>query len=378
MHRRAFLKWATALPLAVCLPQIQAAGLAQRVLVLVRLAGGNDGFNTLVPHADPLYYQLRPQVAIPRHQVLDIGQGMGLNPYLQALKPWWDAGQMAWVQGVGYPNASLSHFLSNDIWETAYNVDSEAIQGWVGQALKANSASLHGIAMGDRIGALAGKDCRALAMQSPQVFMSQVSLVEDIAPSHANPALAHITTTQHRLYSAGQQITRKLQHPLNLGGNFASSKIGRDLESVANMILSGVEARVYLVTLDGFDTHANQNNTQSNLLHHLAGALTSFAQAMQRAGCWNEVVVATYSEFGRRVQENHAKGTDHGTASVQLLLGGRVRGGIYGDAPRLDRLDAAGNVQHTVDFRSVYGTLTTHWLGQANPWAQFGTLPLLA
>jgi uncharacterized protein (DUF1501 family) len=378
MKRRDFLRLATALPFMGLLPSMASAkgGTGQRILVLVKLAGGNDGLNTLIPHADPLYYQLRPTVAIPQHQVLDIGQGMGLNPYLQALKPLWDAGQMAWVQGIGYPQGDLSHFRSNDIWETASNASEYLNDGWLARAVSPQ-AGLHGIIMGDQMGPLAGKDCHALAMQSPQVFLSQVSLVEDIQPVRVNPALAHITNIQHQLHGAGQQIGSKLQRPAPLGVNFATSEVGRDLESVAKMIVSGVDALAYLVTLDGFDTHVNQNVTQSNLLHHLAGGLDSFTQAMKRAGRWDDVLVVTYSEFGRRAQENHGKGTDHGTASVQLVLGGKVRGGIYGEAPRLSALDSDGNPHHTVDFRQVYGTVAQRWLGQSNPWAKFGTLPFV-
>lgn len=376
MNRRAFLQWGVATPFLSWLPSsVPASPSQRRVLVLVKLAGGNDGLNTLIPHADPLYYSLRPTLAIPRHQVIDTGQGMGLNPYLKALKPWWDAGQMAWVQGVGYPHGDLSHFRSNDIWETASTAQRAPEQGWLAQTLAGNG--LHGIVMGEQLGPLLGKDCHALAMQSPAVFLSQVSLVDDIVPATVTPALAHLTHTQHQLYAAGQQLGSKLHQPVAVGVPFATSALGRDLESVAQMILSGVDAPVYLVTQEGFDTHSNQVVAHSNLLHHLAGGLDSFARAMQRGGRWNDVVVMTYSEFGRRAQENRGKGTDHGTASVQLLLGGRVRGGIYGDTPRLQELDADGNPQQTVDFRKVYGTLAQQWLGLKNPWAQFGTLPLV-
>ncbi|QTR49861.1 DUF1501 domain-containing protein [Candidatus Thiothrix anitrata] len=377
MNRRAFLQWSAAAPLVGWLPQTAlASSKQQRVLVLVKLSGGNDGFNTLIPHADPLYYSLRPTLAIPRHQVIDTGQGMGVNPYLKTLKPWWDAGQMAWVQGVGYPHGDLSHFRSNDIWETASTAPSAPEQGWLAQTLAARNG-LHGIVMGEQLGPLLGKNCNALAMQSPAVFLSQVGLVEDIAPTNVTPALAHLTRTQHKLYAAGQQLESKLRKPAALGVPFSTSALGRDLESVAQMILSGVNASVYLVTQEGFDTHSNQVVAHSNLLHHLAGGLDSFARAMQRGGRWNDVVLMTYSEFGRRPQENRGKGTDHGTASAQLLLGGRVRGGIYGDAPALHELDANGNPQQTVDFRKVYGTLAQQWLGLQNPWGKFGTLPLV-
>lgn len=382
MNRREFLGLATALPLlgmtlpaSTVLAASTPAPVRQRVLVLVKLAGGNDGLNTLIPHADPQYYQYRPAIAIPRHQVMDIGQGQGINPYLKALLPLWNAGEMAWLQGVGYPHHDLSHFRSSDIWETAALAGEYATAGWLGQLLPQCKAGLHGIVIGESMGPMAGKDCHAIAMRSPQTFLSQVGLLEDVLPVATTPALAHLTNIQHQLYGAGQELEQKLRRPVSLGGDFSTSEIGRDLESVAKMILNGLDAAVYMVTLNGFDTHTNQLATQSNLLHHLAGGLSSFAQAMKRGGRWEDVLVVTYSEFGRRVQENHGKGTDHGTSSVQLVMGGKVRGGLYGDIPRLNDLDADGNLHYTVDFRQVYATLAQRWWGQQqNPWAKFATL----
>lgn len=387
MNRREFLELAAALPLVALLPGTAAFAAsdpvnksnnrAPRTLVLVKLAGGNDGLNTLVPFEDPAYYSARPSIAVLKHQVMPIGQNQGMNPYLKALMPWWQAGQIAWINGVGYPQSDLSHFRSMDIWETAVYGQNYSSLGWLGNILPECKVGLHGIAIGDNLGPLAGKDCYSIAMRSPKTFLSQVGLLDDIATTSVNPTLAHLTNIQHQLYSAGQQLATKLQQPAALGVRFSTSEIGRDLESVATMILSGVDAAVYTVTLGGFDTHSNQVATQGNLLHHLAGALDSFAQAMQRGGRWNDVLLMTYSEFGRRVQENHAKGTDHGTASVQLVMGGRVRGGIYGDTPRLTDLDSNGNMHHTVDFRRVYGTITQNWLQQPNPWNTLGTLPLV-
>ena len=392
MNRREFLELAAMLPLmglastSTTAVQAAAGGAAtpaarttspQRILVLIKLAGGNDGLNTLIPHADPLYYQMRPTIGVLKHQILDIGDGMGMNPYLKTLLPWWNAGQLAWVQGVGYAHGDLSHFRSSDIWETAVSAQNYSSMGWLGTILPGCKAGLHGIAIGDSLGPLAGKDCYSIAMRSPQAFLSQVGLLEDIELASTNPALNHLTTIQRQLYSAGQQLSQKLQRPAAVGVNFASSEIGRDLESVATMILSGVDSAVYTVTLGGFDTHSNQPSVQGNLLHHLAGGLDSFARAMQRGGRWNDVMVVTYSEFGRRVQENHAKGTDHGAASVQLVMGGRVRGGLYGDKPALNQLDNDGNLHYTVDFRSVYGTIAQRWLQQRNPWNQLKTLALV-
>lgn len=346
----------------------------QRVLVLVKLAGGNDGLNTLVPYTDPLYYKHRPNIAVPRHKALDIGQGMALNPYMAALKPNWETGEMAFIQGVGYPHCDMSHFRSCDIWDTGVGVGEYSDEGWLAKVLPGYKKGLHGIVIGESMGPLGGKDCHAVAMQSPQMFLSQISMVDEIPVSHQTPALAHLTNVQRQLYDTGQQLSSKLKHPAPLGVNFSTSDIGRDLESVAKMILSGVDAAVYMVTLDGFDTHSGQINAQSNLLYRLSGALDSFSAAMKKNGRWNDVMLMTYSEFGRRVQENHGGGTDHGAASVQLVMGGQVRGGLYGDAPRLNDLDVDGNLHVTQDYRAVYSTVAQNWLRQNDPWNRFGKI----
>jgi uncharacterized protein (DUF1501 family) len=386
MNRREFLGMAALLPwLGTFSAEALAASATprpnQRILVLVKLAGGNDGLNTLIPYTDPLYYQHRPTIAIQKHQIVDIGQNMGMNPYLKALQPWWAKGNMAWVQGVGYPHGSLSHFRSSDIWDSAADATSYSDVGWLGNLLPGCKPGLHGISIGDSTGPMTGKDCNTIAMQSPQTFLSQIRMLEDMGVGNtlpgSNPVLAHLSNVYQQLHATGAQLSDKLQHPVPVGVNFSTSGVGRDLESIAKMILSGVDATVYMVTLGGFDTHSSQNGVQSNLLHQLAGALDSFAQAMQRGGRWNDVMLMTYSEFGRRVQENHAKGTDHGAASVQLVMGGKVRGGIYGDKPDLAHLDADGNLPHSTDFRKVYGTVAQRWLGQPNPWEQFGTLPFV-
>lgn len=377
MQRRDFLKLSAGASAGCLAPKLAQANNKQRSLLLVKLAGGNDGLNTLIPYQDPLYYQLRPHIAIPKHLVLPLEKQMGLNPYLKALMPWWKRGNIAFIQGLGYANQELSHFSSMDVWETASYPKQYQTDGWLSHILPKYKKGLHGIAMGKTAPVLMGKSCNAITMQSPEVFLSQVSLVEDIQPLHQTPALRHLSQVQHQLYQSGQQLKQKLQRSKPLNIPFSTSQFGRQLESIAKMITQGVDCSVYTIELGGFDTHVNQVNTQSNLLYHLAVGLNSFAQTMQKAGKWNNVLVVTYSEFGRRAKENHGKGTDHGAASTQIVMGGKVRGGIYGTQANLKNLDQYQNTISDLDFRSLYNTIARHWWHQNSPWKNYKTLPII-
>lgn len=396
MNRRGFLKLAGALPAAGLLPELAwaaerkaknetevsehrvASSKRQKVVVLIKLAGGNDGLNTLIPQRDySLYVKHRSATRIPEHKLKEfpLDNGMSVNPYMTSLRRWWEAGDLAWIQGVGYPHGVLSHFRSSDIWETATSAFEHSEIGWLAQVLPQYKQGLHGIILGEGLGPMAGKDCHTIAMQSPHVFLSQVDLVSNIQPiNRGSNALKHVVNIQHQLHAAGQQLKEKMANPPHLTG-FSTSGLGRKLESVAQMILSNVDTAVYKVEHSGYDTHANQLNIHNNLLFELGAALSSFGDTMKQRGRWDDVLVVTYSEFGRRVQENRGGGTDHGTASVQLVMGGRVSGGrVYGENPRLKDLDGDGNLHMTTDFRAVYGTLATRWFGVSNPWSQFGSV----
>ena len=396
MNRRGFLKLAGALPAAGLAPDVfaasrkQAAGEAQtklnttrqrrRVAVLVKLAGGNDGLNTLIPNESSRYKEyksIRQDIAIPEHKLKDfpLDGGMSVNPYMASLKKWRE--NTAWIQGVGYPHSILSHFRSSDIWETASSAFVQSEIGWLTQVLPNYKQGLHGIIIGEGVGPMAGKDCHTIAMRSPTVFLNQVDLVEDVKPKrYQSSALSHVVNIQHQLYDAGRQIKEKMSNPRHLPG-FSTSALGRQLESVAQMIIAGVDTAVYKVEHSGYDTHAKQLNVQNNLLFELSDALDSFAETMKAHDLWDDVIVMTYSEFGRRVTPNRGLGTDHGAASMQIVMGGRVRGDLYGDKPRLKDLDRDGNLHMTTDFRAVYGTLANRWFGVGNPWHEHGTVPFV-
>jgi len=376
MNRREFLHYASMLSVAGMVPELAwATGRPdrhQRIVVLVELKGGNDGFNTLVPFADPLYSEYRPTLAIKERQLVKLDDRMGMHPHFKVLAPLWERGQMAWIQGVGYQNGILSHFRSMDIWDTASNANQVLNKGWLSQVLPKYKKGLHGIALNRgqaQLGPLNSSDLNSVTMQNPRTFLSQTQLIEDVQPSGITPALAKVTRTQHQLFDVGKQIKEKMgKQPVRLPVQFSKGVFGHSLESVAQMILSGIDAPVYKVTQDGFDTHSKQRGAQDNSLYQVTNGLASFAKAMQKGGMWDNVLVVTYSEFGRRAKENRGGGTDHGTASSHFVLGGKVHGGIYGKHPDFSRLDGDGNVQHTVDFRSIYATLAQRWWHQPSPW----------
>lgn len=386
MDRREFLKYAGLVSATGSLltPEMVFASNnahQKKIVVLVELKGGNDGFNTLVPYMDELYYRYRPRIAIKQRQVLSLNKQVGLHPRMKSLMPLWDAGQMAWVQGVGYPRPVLSHFRSMDIWNAASNSNQVIEAGWLSRVLPRYKKGLHGIALNKgqaELGPLFSNNLNSVTMQNPKMFLSQIKRISDVKPNNRTPAIAHVSQTQHQLFKVGDQLGKKMgRNPKRSGVRFSKGVFGHSLESVAEMIINRVDSPVYKVTQDGFDTHAGQRGGQDNGLYQVANGLASFAQSMKQAGLWNNILVVTYSEFGRRAKENRGGGTDHGTASSHMILGGRVRGGIFGGHPDFSRLDANGNVQHTTDFRSIYGTLAQRWWNQPSPWKGHALLPFV-
>ena len=387
MDRRDFLKYAGLISSAGMVPLLTpelvwgAGHGQQRIVVLVELKGGNDGFNTLVPFKDELYYKYRPRIAIKQRQVLRLDDNVGLHPRMKALMPLWNSGNMAWIQGVGYPHPVLSHFRSMDIWDSASNANQFIEAGWLSRVLPRFKKGLHGVALNRgqaELGPLNSSNLNAVTMQDPRTFLSQIKRISDVKPSRLTPAIAHVSQVQHQLFSAGEQIATNMgKSPRRAGVGFSKGVFGHSLESVAEMIINGIDAPVYKVTQEGFDTHSGQRGAQDTGLYTVANGLASFQKAMQRAGKWNDILVVTYSEFGRRAKENRGGGTDHGTASSHMILGGRVHGGIYGRHPDFSRLDANGNVAHTTDFRAIYGTLAQRWWNQPNPWKGHQVLPFV-
>ena len=389
MDRRDFIKYSSLMGMAGLAPELafatQGQPLQKKILVLVELKGGNDGFNTLVPHHEPLYNAYRKNIALQERLTIPLKNTnrRALSPSLKKIAHLWDDKQMAWIEGVGYPNAVLSHFRSIDIWETASDSREVLDNGWLSKVLPRYKKGLHGIAINPGhvdLGPLDSTNLNSVTMQDPYTFLRQSQYIKDVKPSHQTAALAHITNKQHQLHDVSKQINERIRNGTKQRTmKNVKGKLAHSLQSVSAMILNGVDSPVYKVTQDGFDTHANQLHAHNNALYQLASGLASFSDAMKRHNMWDNILIVTYSEFGRRAKVNKSGGTDHGTASSMMILGGKVRGGrLYGKHPDFSNLDENGNVKYTTDFRSVYATIGNRWLRQPTPWiGKFGMIPFV-
>jgi uncharacterized protein (DUF1501 family) len=366
MKRRDFLRATTgAATLAVLAPRValaQPAAGYENLLVLVELKGGNDGLNTVVPYADRTYYSLRPRLAIKREEVLQLDGRTGLNPALAALMPLWQARELAVVQGVGYPRPNLSHFRSIEIWDTASKSEQYLADGWLTRAFAVRPVpqryAADGVVIGSQdLGPLTGTGARAIALTNTAQFERQARMAH---PVHArgNSALSHIMKIEQDV----AQAAAGLQSDHEFKTVFPQGPFGNAVKAAAQVVASPAGVAAVRLTLNGFDTHVNQPNIHANLLKQLGEGLAALKSALGELGRWDRTLVMTYAEFGRRPQENGSNGTDHGTANAHLVAGGRVRGGLYGQPPQLDRLEN-GNLVYAIDFRSLYATALERWWG---------------
>jgi uncharacterized protein (DUF1501 family) len=365
MKRRRFLQGLVLAAAAGSQPLVWAAPGERRLLVLVELKGGNDGLNTVVPYADPRYRALRPRLGVQRDAVLKLTDAHGLHPSLAPLLPIWEAKELAVVQGVGYPEPNLSHFRSIEIWDTASKSDEYLDAGWLARAFAASPSPAGFAAEGVIVGAagmgpLAGAP-RAVALTSPEQFVRAARLAGDRAAEPRNGALAHLLRVENAIVASAQ----KLHAGRVFATSFPAGPFGNAVRTAAQLAANPAGIAVVRITLSGFDTHANQPGVHATLLGQLGEGLASLRQALLEIGRWDEAVVATYSEFGRRPAQNDSNGTDHGTVAPHFVMGGKVRGGMHGSAPDLSRLDGGGNLAHAVDFRDYYATFLQRWWGIA-------------
>lgn len=392
-HRRQFLQSLAGLGLGAVLPlgKQSLAADNKRILVVVELTGANDGFNTLVPYADDAYYRLRPKLGIRSNQLRKIDDQYGFNPGMAGFERLFKEGQMAVVHGCGYDNPSYSHFTSAAYWHTGVPNGGE-VYGWLGRLADAIDPQLtpNFLINIDERQSLAVRAARhvPVVFDDPDrfgrkgLYQSRPLIDTDTRSmaANGNASQQFLEDVAQSARQASAQVRAAWQNyktPVDYG------ILPMDLPKVAAMINAQLPTRIYQTAYrhNAFDTHVHQAEQHQRLLTYVSDGVSGFMQDMKRIGREKDVTIMVYSEFGRRAAENTSLGTDHGTANQVYLLGQALKGGHYGQAPSLTDLNADGNVHHTTDFRRVYATLMSSWMGadsQALLNGKFETLPVFA
>jgi uncharacterized protein (DUF1501 family) len=346
-----------------------------RTLVLVQLSGGNDGLSTVVPYADDLYRGARPELGIAQGDVHVLDDYRGLNRGLERLFATWEAGKLALIEGVGYPDASRSHFASMDVWHAGDPRGRKAGEGWVGRlvarGLEAPVDPNLVIHVGTEVPyALHSRTHPPASFALPQSYRwvggeaevaayAQAVEEEATADEGSDSSLAYLRSMLRSAQGSSERV-RRAAADYRTDVEYPATPLGMALRNVAALLAAEIGTRVFSVELASFDTHTNQRSDHDSLMRTLDGALGAFLEDLGQSEVGRSTVVLAYSEFGRRVKENGTGGTDHGLAGPVLLAGDAVRGGLYGAPASLAELDG-GDLTHTTDFRRVYATLIERW-----------------
>ncbi|HYU20758.1 MAG TPA: DUF1501 domain-containing protein [Chloroflexota bacterium] len=362
-------------------------------LVVLQLTGGNDTINTLVPYGDPLYYDNRSTVRVAEQDVLKIDDGFGFHPSMAAVKPFWDEGKMAIINGIGYPNPNYSHFRSMDIWYTAVP-DTIAIDGWLGKAVRELDPRAENVLTAVNFGrglpralSLAGVPVASVGQLDSYGLLTSLSSVSQrqaalelfsclyddgwndqgappsrqLLPEEIGPVLSYLGRTGLDAQK-GAEILGTALSKYSSTVEYPKTQIAASLKGIAQVKMAQLGTRVFYTSHGSFDTHANQLLVHAQLWTEVSEAVAAFFADLREHDEADDVIMLLWSEFGRRVKDN-GSGTDHGAGGVAFVLGDPVKGGMYGEYPSLNESDLAiGNLQYSNDFRSTYSTILEHWL----------------
>ncbi|WP_046758635.1 DUF1501 domain-containing protein [Kordia jejudonensis] len=378
MKRRDFLKRTSLASTALLLPKflsgfnlLDEAVATGKKLVIIQLSGGNDGLNTIVPFRNDIYYKKRPSLAHQKSNLIGITDEIAFHESLVAHSNLYNNGELCVINNVGYPNPNRSHFRATDIWQTASDADEYLQSGWIGRYLDVSkSKSLDAIEVDDTLSlALKGELTDGIATKDPNIFYktTQAPYFKKVVSHHDDAHLSEhnlgylyktmvtASSSAKYIYETSKTYTSKTTYPNN--------KFSKQLKQVAQFINSGLQTKVYYTSLGGFDTHANQANKQKRLLKVYDEAMAAFIKDLKQQDSFKDTLILTFSEFGRRVQQNAANGTDHGTANQVFLIGSQLKKqGFYNPMPNLTNLDANGDLIYDVDFRKIYASVLNNWL----------------
>lgn len=331
--------------------------IGEQCVLFIQLNGGNDGLNTFIPYLDPLYYEMRPKIALSKDDVIARNREMAFHPALKGFAQIQQNGDLAVIQNVGYPEPNRSHFRSQEIWQTASDSKEYINEGWLGRYLDLQCTT-HTPTAGINIDSidnlsLKGEVPNAITIKDPERFKVKNNTIEPNVLSE-NPVLDFVRKIAHSAVEGSEQIQKALTNTTQ-ENTYPKTGLGKNLAWIGRLIKGNLNSKVYYTSLNGFDTHDNQLGIHRNKLSELNDALFSFYTDMKNAKLLQNVTIVVFSEFGRRVKDN-GNGTDHGTAAPMFIIGGSNKGKVIGNNPNLSDL-VQGDLKHQIDFRSVYATL---------------------
>ncbi|MCX6318362.1 MAG: DUF1501 domain-containing protein [Bacteroidetes bacterium] len=343
-----------------------------KVVVILQLGGGNDGLNTVIPVRNDLYYKARPKLGIAKDKSLLLTDETGLHPALTAFKELYDDGSLGILNSVGYPNPDRSHFRSMDIWHTASQSNEYWTNGWIGRYLDAQCKGCdkptQAIEIDDVLSlSLKGEQVKGIAVKDPRRLYGTANekFFRDVLKNHKDesgdqPVDYLYKTMAETLSSADYIFQQSKLHPTN--AEYPATELGRSLKTIASLIFSEINTKVYYVSLGSFDTHINQDAQQQRLFTEMNDAVKAFVKDLKAQHRFEDVLLFSFSEFGRRVEQNASGGTDHGTANNMFLVSGGLRQkGVLNAMPDLSDL-TEGDLKYKVDFKNVYATVLNKWL----------------
>jgi uncharacterized protein (DUF1501 family) len=381
IKRRKFLQTGSFVAASFMVPRflkafspITAAQLPQgnKVVVVIQLSGGNDGLNTVIPVRNDIYYKQRPRLGINKSKALMLSDDAGLHPSLETFKGLYDEGSLAIMSDVGYPDPDRSHFRSMDIWQTASATNEYITTGWLGRYLdeecKICSQPTQVLEIDDILSlALKGQERKGIAFKDPRRLynLSQAKYFKELsdvhhAAEHERPVDYLYKTMRETLSSADYIYEQSKLHPSSVV--YPDTEIGRNLKIIASLISSDINTKIYYVSLGSFDTHVFQQQQQQRLFKELDDAIAAFIKDLKNSNRFNDLLLFTFSEFGRRVSQNASGGTDHGTANNMFFIGGSLKQqGLLNEMPDLNVLED-GDLKYKIDFKNVYSTILDKWL----------------
>jgi uncharacterized protein (DUF1501 family) len=379
VKRKEFIQVGSLATASLMLPKFLKAFEAQamvpqgnKVVVVLQLSGGNDGLNTVIPVRNDIYYKSRPRLGIERTKALSLTDEVGLHPALTGFKELYDDGSLSILNSVGYPNPDRSHFRSMDIWHTASQSSDYWSTGWVGRYLDAQCSGCdkptQAIEIDDVLSlAMKGEHIKGIAVKDPRRLYgtSNEKFFRDVLKNHKEEAgeqpVDYLYKTMAETLSSADYIFKQSRlHPT--GAEYPKTELANSLKTIASLIYSEINTKVYYVSLGSFDTHINQDGQQQRLFTEMNDAVTAFVKDLKANNRFNDVMLFTFSEFGRRVSQNASGGTDHGTANNMFMIsGGLKQKGVINPLPDLADLQE-GDLKYNVDFKNVYATILNKWL----------------